>query len=76
MNDEMINIIINSLEDEQVNIVKTIEALSSQGYFINDRKYNRIDFNNILLHCFSNYLILDDFAQSSLCNTFNKLSRI
>lgn len=74
--DKIQEIIIDSLGNEIFNITNGIVILASQGYLVNNCKYNRARNAGILIHCFENIDVLTDCQQKRLEDIFNNISRI
>ena len=63
----------SNLEKIEVNIVKTINALSSQGYVVNDSKTCKSISNHILQDCVDNYDCLTDDKLEAIRSQVNKI---
>ena len=58
----------NNLEKIEVNIVKTIDALSSQGYLVNTSKVLKLSVIQMVKHCYKNITLLTDNEVNNLSN--------
>lgn len=68
--------IINDLETKTIIVSNTAIVLASQGYLINKRKYLKLDWSSILIHCFENIDVFDDNQKHNIELLYNKLSTI
>ena len=59
-NDLIIKKSQSNLEKIEVNIVKTINALSSQGYLVNTSKVLTLIVMQMVKHCYKNITLLRD----------------
>ena len=67
-NDLIINKSQSNLEKIEVNIVKTINALSSQGYLVNTSKVLKLSVIQMVKHCYENITLLTDDEVNNLSN--------
>lgn len=67
-NDLIIKKSQNNLEKIEVNIVKTIDALSSQGYLVNTSKVLKLSVIQMVKHCYKNITLLTDNEVNNLSN--------
>lgn len=67
-NDLIIKKSQSNLEKIEVNIVKTIEALSSQGYLVNTSKVLKLSVIQMVKHCYKNITLLTDNEVNNLSN--------
>ena len=67
-NDLIINKSQSNLEKIEVNIVKTINALSSQGYLVNTSKVLKLSVIQMIKHCYKNITLLTDDEVNNLSN--------
>lgn len=67
-NDLIINKSQSNLEKIEVNIVKTIDALSSQGYLVNTSKVLKLSIIQMVKHCYKNITLLTDSEVNNLSN--------
>lgn len=67
-NDLIIKKSQNNLEKIEVNIVKTIDALSSQGYLVNTSKVLKLSVIQMVKHCYKNITLLTDDEVNNLSN--------
>lgn len=67
-NDLIIKKSQSNLEKIEVNIVKTIEALSSQGYLVNTSKVLKLSVIQMVKHCYKNITLLTDSEVNNLSN--------
>ena len=58
----------SNLEKIEVNIVKTINALSSQGYLVNTSKVLKLSVIQMVKHCYKNITLLTDDEVNNLSN--------
>lgn len=58
----------SNLEKIEVNIVKTIDALSSQGYLVNTSKVLKLSVIQMVKHCYKNITLLTDNEVNNLSN--------
>ena len=58
----------SNLEKIEVNIVKTINALSSQGYFVDRTKLLKLSVIQMIKHCYENITLLTDDEVNNLSN--------
>lgn len=58
----------SNLEKIEVNIVKTINALSSQGYLIDRTKLLKLSVIQMIKHCYENITLLTDDEVNNLSN--------
>ena len=67
-NDLIIKKSQSNLEKIEVNIVKTINALSSQGYLVNTSKVLKLSVIQMVKHCYKNISLLTDNEVNNLSN--------
>lgn len=67
-NDLIIKKSQSNLEKIEVNIVKTIDALSSQGYLVNTSKVLKLSIIQMIKHCYKNITLLTDNEVNNLSN--------
>lgn len=67
-NDLIIKKSKSNLEKIEVNIVKTIDALSSQGYLVNTSKVLKLSIIQMVKHCYKNITFLTDNEVNNLSN--------
>lgn len=67
-NDLIIKKSQSNLEKIEVNIVKTINALSSQGYLVNTSKVFKLSVIQMVKHCYKNITLLTDNEVNNLSN--------
>ena len=67
-NDLIIKKSQSNLEKIEVNIVKTIDALSSQGYLVNTSKVLKLSIIQMVKHCYKNITLLTDDEVNNLSN--------
>lgn len=67
-NDLIIKKSQSNLEKIEVNIVKTIDALSSQGYLVNTSKVLKLSVIQMVKHCYKNITLLTDNEVNNLSN--------
>lgn len=67
-NDLIIKKSQSNLEKIEVNIVKTINALSSQGYLVNTSKVLKLSVIQMVKHCYKNITLLTDDEVNNLSN--------
>lgn len=67
-NDLIIKKSQSNLEKIEVNIVKTIDALSSQGYLVNTSKVLKLSVIQMVKHCYKNITFLTDKEVNNLSN--------
>ena len=65
-NDLIIKKSQSNLEKIEVNIVKTINALSSQGYLVNTSKVLKLSVIQMVKHCYKNITLLTDDEVNNL----------
>ena len=65
-NDLIIKKSQNNLEKIEVNMVKTINALSSQGYLVNTSKVLKLSVIQMVKHCYKNITLLTDDEVNNL----------
>ena len=65
-NDLIIKKSQSNLEKIEVNIVKTINALSSQGYLVNTSKVLKLSVIQMVKHCYKNITLLTDKEVNNL----------
>ena len=65
-NDLIIKKSQSNLEKIEVNIVKTIDALSSQGYLVNTSKVLKLSVIQMVKHCYKNITLLTDDEVNNL----------
>ena len=58
----------SNLEKIEVNIVKTINALSSQGYLVDRTKLLKLSVIQMIKHCYENITLLTDYEVNNLSN--------
>ena len=56
----------SNLEKIEVNIVKTIDALSSQGYLVNTSKVLKLSVIQMVKHCYETITLLTDKEVNNL----------
>ena len=67
-NDLIIKKSQSNLEKIEVNIVNTINALSSQGYLVNTSKVLKLSVIQMVKHCYKNITLLTDDEVNNLSN--------
>lgn len=67
-NDLIIKKSQSNLGKIEVNIVKTIDALSSQGYLVNISKVLKLSVIQMIKHCYENITLLTDNEVNNLSN--------
>lgn len=67
-NDSQIKLSQNNLEKIEVDIVNTINALTSQGYFVNNAKILKLSVIQMIKHCYENVTFLTDEEVANLSN--------
>jgi hypothetical protein len=67
-NDLIIKKSQSNLEKIEVNIVKTINALSSQGYLVNTSKVLKLSVIQMVKHCYKDITLLTDNEVNNLSN--------
>ena len=67
-NDLIIKKSQSNLEKIEVNIVKTIDTLSSQGYLVNTSKVLKLSVIQMVKHCYKNITLLTDNEVNNLSN--------
>ena len=67
-NDLIIKKSQSNLEKIEVNIVKTIDALSSKGYLVNTSKVLKLSVIQMVKHCYKNITLLTDDEVNNLSN--------
>lgn len=67
-NDLIIKKSQSNLEKIEANIVKTIDALSSQGYLVNTSKVLKLSVIQMVKHCYKNITLLTDSEVNNLSN--------
>lgn len=67
-NDSQIKLSQNNLEKLEVNIVNTINALTSQGYLVNNTKVLKLSVIQMIKHCYDNITLLTDEEVNNLSN--------
>lgn len=67
-NDLIIKKSQSNLEKIEVNIVKTIDALSSQGYLVNTSKVLKLSVIQMVKHCYKNITLFTDNEVNNLSN--------
>ena len=58
----------SNLEKIEVNMVKTINTLSSQGYLVNRTKLLKLSVIQMIKHCYENITLLTDDEVNNLSN--------
>lgn len=58
----------NNLGKIEVDIVNTIEALTSQGYLVNNTKLLKLSVIQMIKHCYDNITLLTDKEVNNLSN--------
>lgn len=58
----------SNLEKIEVNIVKTINALYSQGYLVDRTKLLKLSVIQMIKHCYENITLLTDDEVNNLSN--------
>ena len=58
----------SNLEKIEVNIVKTINALSSQGYLVDRTKLLKLSVIQMIKHCYESITLLTDDEVNNLSN--------
>ena len=67
-NDSQIKLSQSNLEKVEVEIVNTINALTSQGYFVNNAKLLKLSVIQMIKHCYDNVTFLTDEEFNNLSN--------
>lgn len=67
-NDLIIKKSQSNLDKIEVNIVKTIDALSSQGYLVNTSKVLKLSVIQMVKHCYENITLLTYNEVNNLSN--------
>ena len=65
-NDSQIKLSQSNLEKVEVEIVNTINALTSQGYFVNNAKLLKLSVIQMIKHCYENITLLTDKEVNNL----------
>lgn len=67
-NDSQIKLSQSNLEKVEVEIVNTINALTSQGYLVNNTKVLKLSVIQMIKHCYDNVTFLTDEELANLSN--------
>lgn len=67
-NDSQIKLSQSNLEKVEVEIVNTINALTSQGYLVNNTKVLKLSVIQMVKHCYDNVTFLTDEEITNLSN--------
>lgn len=67
-NDLIIKKSQSNLEKVEVEIVNTINALTSQGYLVNTSKVLKLSVIQMVKHCYENITLLTDNEVNNLSN--------
>lgn len=67
-NDSQIKLSQSNLEKIEVDIVNTINALTSQGYLVNNTKVLKLSVIQMIKHCYDNITFLTDEEVNNLSN--------
>lgn len=67
-NDSQIKLSQSNLEKVEVEIVNTINALTSQGYLVNNTKVLKLSVIQMIKHCYDNVTFLTDEEIANLSN--------
>ena len=67
-NDSQIKLSQSNLEKVEVDIVNTINALTSQGYFVNNAKLLKLSVIQMIKYCYDNVTFLTDEEVNNLSN--------
>ena len=67
-NDSQIKLSQSNLEKVEVEIVNTINALTSQGYFVNNAKLLKLSVIQMIKHCYATVTFLTDEEVNNLSN--------
>lgn len=65
-NDSQIKLSQSNLEKVEVEIVNTINALTSQGYLVNTSKVLKLSVIQMVKHCYENITLLTDSEVNNL----------
>lgn len=71
-NDDRRRAVIKDLEKKKLRIVDNVVVLASQGYIINQTKYDEFEWANIILNTFENINILNEEQQRKIEVLYNK----
>lgn len=76
MDDKLLDKLVINLEEQNYNILNTIVTLTSQGYIVNNRKYEKLNGINMLIHAYNNIELLDPKRQKDIGFLLNKISSL
>ena len=67
---------LDVLEERMSGIADCIEALFSEGYIPNQRKYDILSWSMVLIHAYENIDVLSKEQQDNLDRIYNKVLKL
>lgn len=74
--DDLKDVMLGVLENRTSGIANCIEALFSEGYIPNQKKYDILSWSTVLIHAYENVDILSKEQQDNLDRIYNKVLKL
>jgi len=74
--DDLKDVMLGVLENRTSGIANCIEALFSEGYIPNQKKYDILSWSTVLIHAYENVDVLSKEQQDNLDRIYNKVLKL
>lgn len=74
--DDLKDVMLGVLENRTSGIANCIEALFSEGYIPNQKKYDILSWSTVLIHAYENVNVLSKEQQYNLDRIYNKVLKL
>lgn len=74
--DDLKDVMLGVLENRTSGIANCIEALFSEGYIPNQKKYDILSWSTVLIHAYENIDVLSKEQQDNLDRIYNKVLKL
>lgn len=74
--DDLKDVVLGVLENRTSGIANCIEALFSEGYIPNQKKYDILSWSTVLIHAYENIDVLSKEQQDNLDRIYNKVLKL
>lgn len=74
--DNLKQVMLDVLQDRTSGIANCIEALFSEGYIPNQRKYDILSWSTVLIHAYENIDVLSEEQHGNLDRIYNKVLKL
>lgn len=74
--DDLKDVMLGVLENRTSGIANCIEALFSEGYIPNQKKYDILSWSTVLIHAYENVNVLSKEQQDNLDRIYNKVLKL